>query len=89
MGCNREGASLWFHLGFWENYAGRGKRKWRLPEFIKRKRWNSKYFWQDTFLTHWNRFLGCKIFGHRNVKSIDDDNGLRKDFCFNCYKDIS
>lgn len=89
MGTNRENASLWFYLGFWENYAGKDKRKWRLPEFIKRKRWNSEYFWQDTLLTYWNRFLGCKLMGHRDVQNIDDDNGKRKDFCFNCYKKVS
>jgi len=88
MGCARETFSLWFYLGFWENYAGRGKRKWRFPEFIKYKKWRGRWFVQDTFLTYWNRFLGCKLTEHK-ITVINDDNDVKRNFCFKCYRDVS
>ena len=87
MSAQRENCSLWFYYGFWKNYAGEGKNKWRFPEFIKRKKWKNSYFWQDTFLTYWNRFLGCKIFGHKKVQRVDD-NDVVYFFCFNCHQKV-
>ena len=88
MGAQRENYSLWFYLGFCKNYAGEGKSKWRFPGFIKQKKWRNSYFWQDTFLTYWNRFLGCKIFGHKKVQRVDDDNDVVYFFCFKCYSRV-
>jgi uncharacterized membrane protein len=39
----------------------------KIKEFFKRKMWKNEYFWQDTFLTFFNRLIGCKIFGHRKI----------------------
>jgi len=65
--AQRQCASLWFYLGFWKNYAGSGKNKWRFPEFFEEKVWRREYFIQDTFLTYWNRLIGCKLFGNLTV----------------------
>jgi hypothetical protein len=83
---SRQGASLWFYLGFWKNYAGKGTNKWRLPEFFKEKIWRSPYFRKDTFWTPLNKLIGCKILGHRNVKFLNEDNNYIQEFayCFDC-----
>jgi hypothetical protein len=84
----RETASLWFWLGFVKNYAGKGRSKWRFPGFIKFKKYKGGYFWQDTLFTYWNRFLGCKLRGHRKVGFTYDSKDNKYRFCFNCYKRI-
>jgi len=88
--AQRQCASLWYYLGFWKNYAGKGKNKWRFPDFLKEKIWNSEYFIQDTFLTYWNRFIGCKLFGHGVIMFVND-MGSTEDhaFCFSCYQKVS
>lgn len=87
MGCGREGASIWFALGFRKKYAGRGKRKWRFPDFIKRKRYKSEYFWHDSFGKYWNRLIGCR-FGHRNAQWIEGNCDEEVLHCFACEKRI-
>jgi len=88
MGACREGANLWFYLGFWKNGGGTGKNKWRFPEFIKTKRWRSEYFWQDTFLIYFNRLVGCRLFGHRKIHTTDEYRMNDTFFCFNCYRKL-
>jgi hypothetical protein len=56
--------------------------------FVRGKKWRSGYLWQDSFLTHFNRLLGCSLFGHREVKKLVGDNMKKGDFCFNCYRDV-
>lgn len=87
MGACREGMSLWFWFGFISNYCGKGKRKWRFPEFVKRRLWRSAYFWQDTFFTPLNRLAGCRLFGHRKI-GYDIENGEKEKICFNCYRNF-
>lgn len=86
----RQCASLWFYLGFWKNYAGKGKNKWRFPDFFKHKVWKNEYFMKDTFYTPWNKFLGCKLFGHRKIKFLWDDCGDgRYAYCFSCCRKVN
>ena len=44
----------------------------------------------DEYLTqvYWNRFLGCKLTKHK-VTIINDDNDVKRNFCFKCYRDVS
>ncbi len=79
--AGRQVMSLWFWLGFWQNYAGKGKRKWRFPEFIKQKKYKSQYFMHDSFGKYYYRFLICPFRGHKNKQYIPDD-GYK--YCFDC-----
>lgn len=86
MGRSRQTANLWWYLfGFYTHYK---PWRWRFPEFIKSKLWTSSYFWQDSFLTHWNRMLGCKLTKHK-TQIIYDDNDVKREFCFKCYRNVS
>lgn len=77
MGACREGASIWFALKKWNNgYLG-------IVQFVKRKRWRSPYFWHDSFGMYWNRLIGCKLHGHKNIRNIGDC-GKVKYHCFGC-----
>jgi len=76
MRACREGSNIWFWL-FKQNKQYR--RSFR--NLIK-----SKYFWQDSFLTHINRFIGCKLFGHKITKLLDDNKHIN--FCFKCYSEV-
>jgi hypothetical protein len=61
----------------------------KIKEFFKRKMWKNEYFWQDTFLTFFNRLIGCKIFGHRKIHFVEDENDKPVVYCFNCYRKIA
>ena len=65
----RENQNIWWYLFKY--------KKLRL-DLLK-----GSYFWQDSFVTYWNKFLGCRLTGH-NVKL----NGDNKPFCFKCYKEM-
>lgn len=66
----RETANLWFWLF----------KKKRLPLRIIK----SRFFIQDTILTHWHRFWGC----NHKTKLLIGDNMTEYDFCFKCYRQI-
>jgi hypothetical protein len=77
--------SLWFYLGFWKNYAGKGIAVWRFPDFIKEKIWKNEYFLIDTFITPFFKLIGCKIVGHK-IKLRDSCDGHGPGFfCTRCY----
>ncbi len=78
MGACREGASIWFWL--WRGRKFKS-RSWR-------RIFQSPYFWQDSFLTPFNRLIGCKLFGHRNVRDISDPGQPKEWHCFSCYRTI-
>jgi hypothetical protein len=50
---------------------------------------SSEYFWHDTLGRYWYRLVGCRIFGHREVRDITDfdDDGPRL-HCFHCEQNI-
>ena len=43
---------------------------------------------QDSFLTHWNRLIGCRI-TKCNLRTIDSHNGVTHQFCFKCYREVT
>lgn len=92
MGCGREGASIWFALGFRKEYNRpeiNGRRAWRFPDFIKRKRYKSEYFWHDSFGKYWNRLIGCRL-GHKKPQWIEGNSGYDDEVlhCFACERNI-
>jgi len=93
--AQRINASLWSYLGFYKAYENKDGNphlvkdcRWKFPSFIKQKLWKSNYFWQDTLYTPFNRLIGCKLFGHRDVKLISYYIADDTYFCFNCYRII-
>ena len=83
MGAGREGKNIWWWLFTrWGNYAGRGKR-WRGRDVFRRKWWRSPYIWHDSVGKFWNRWIGCKVLGHRKVSNVSDDDRIEL-HCFNC-----
>ena len=56
--------------------------------FMRRKPWKSGYFWQDSFWKYWNKLIGCKIHGHKNITHFKEGEGCTKNeahwYCFNC-----
>ena len=48
--------------------------------------WRTRYFWQDTFLTRFHRWIWCS---HKTAEYINDPNEPKKYFCFNCYREIT
>jgi hypothetical protein len=71
----RETHSLWFWL----------KHHRKVPIRIIR----GEYFWHDSFGKYWNRFLGCRLRGHKLRQWIDVDNGKKQLYCFACGKYLS
>ena len=58
-----------------------------IKKVIERRLWRSSYFWQDSFVTHWNRLVGCRLLGHRKVENVGftDEPELT---CFNCHRKL-
>jgi hypothetical protein len=76
----RQTANLWFYIA---------KRDIRNLKWAVR----SKYFWNDTFGCYLNRFLLCKLLGHRKVEWLSDGSCESKSnrpkwYCFNCQSEV-
>ncbi len=71
MSAQRETASIWLYLRW-----GR-----KMPGHL----WKSPYLFQDSFLTPFNRWIRCRLFGHTNVKDVSDCSDGSEITCFNCY----
>ena len=73
MGCSRENADMWQSIFKYK----------RLPE---KRLFKSQYFWGDSFGQYYYRWIGCKLFGHKNKKGIAYYNDNENDviYCFNC-----
>lgn len=71
MGGCRETANIWFYI----------KKGWfnKISKVIR-----SKYFWHDSFGKYFNRYIKCKITGHKNVSNISEDPRKVEMFCFDC-----
>ncbi len=78
MGCDRENANIWWHLFRSPRFF---KRKYRTP---LKKIVRSPYFWQDSFFTHWNRWIGCRK-QHKRLQNLGCGEGW---FCFACYRSV-
>ena len=81
MSASRETMSIWLYLNPFKRY-------WSLKSFFRRRLWAHPEFIQDSFLTPWNRLLGCTVFGHRGVKDVSDLNDGTEMVCFHCYRRI-
>ena len=75
MSANRETANIWFYLK-------RGTLKGVLRSF------RSTYLLHDSFGQYINRWFICPIFGHREIKEIEDDEGNKRKYCFACERFI-
>jgi len=64
-------------------------KHWRLPEFIRGRKWESHYFWRDTFLHYWDRWFVCPFRGHGKVDVVEDVRGKYRGFCFRCYQFVT
>ncbi len=78
MGASRETINIWFWI----------KKGWIFRKGEFRRIIKSSYFWQDSFLTYFNRIIGCKLFGHHKIHNVDNGNGERILFCFSCYRKV-
>lgn len=90
MSCNRENKSIWWRLfGFWRNYAGTGRSKWRGWELLSRRFWRHReYIWHDSVGRYWNRWVACPLIGHRNVQDVADCGEPKLMHCFKCEQDL-
>jgi hypothetical protein len=84
MSAAREGKNVWWYLfGFWSN------GKWRGRDLFTRRFWRHKeYILQDSFLTHWNRAVGCRVSGHAPLVNVSDPGEPHRMFCFKCYREV-
>jgi len=80
MGASRESANIWKCL---VNECCLLHIKKNIKKCIQ-----SPHFWQDSIFTYWNRWIGCRIFGHRKIQDVSDDTSNKEMFCFNCYRHI-
>jgi hypothetical protein len=79
MSACRETANIWFWM----------RKGWLFRRGELRRILRSNYFWQDSFLTQFNRLLGCRLFGHRAIKDISDPHQpVEELFCFSCYRHV-
>lgn len=77
MGACRENASLWQYIKYNKS----------LPSY----RWykaHKDYFWKDSFWQYYYKWIGCKLFGHKNKRAIPYYNDIDNDvvYCCNCRK---
>ncbi len=78
MGGSRETASLWFWLFEEGKHYKKYKRSFR-------KLVSSEYFWHDSFGCYINKYLTCKLFGHRNAQWLGEVHNNQEEFyCFSC-----
>jgi len=75
MGTCRELNDIWYYL----------KRGWWKP-FLRSFKGN--YFWHDSFGKYWNRIIGCRILGHRNIQNIADPGKPKQMYCFKCEREV-
>lgn len=84
----RETASIWFYL----RSSGRRFGYFYWLRFFKRRMWKHPYFWQDSVLVHFNRLMGCRILGHREVKYLPDGGCANNEavwYCFGCGREVN
>jgi hypothetical protein len=75
MGCSRENANIWWFL---RNH----------PTHIRLILFKNSYFWHDSFGVYWNRVIGCKLHGHKNVQNAADPGEVDKMYCFACQRKV-
>ncbi len=85
MGGCRENANIWSSLGFC-SYGG--KWHWRGKRLFTKSFWGSPYLLHDSFGAYFNRFIICKLLGHREVKDVSDPGEEKRMHCFKCEKHL-
>ena len=91
MTC-RENCSLWIWLKLNPKWLILGydkyTKKWGLPYIFKLIK--KPYFLHDTFGRYFNKYIKCKLFGHKNVKLIEKCIDNKKVYyCFDCEQEIN
>jgi len=81
---SRENMDLWRSLFY---YYPNGE--WMGKRIFTRRFWRNKYVWHDSFGKYWNRLLGCRLWGHRDVHNIEDPRYPAKWHCFNCERQVA
>lgn len=84
MGASRENMSLWNDLkkNNWKGF------RHKLKLLFKRKEtWSKEMIIKDSFITPFNKIIGCRMFGHKwstDKEMVDYD--LVNKYCWKCSK---
>lgn len=86
MGDSRETFNIWFDIKRRNWTRLKMSLKWLF--FVdKNNKWRREYVTKDSFITPFNKRIGCKIFGH---KWSTEEEGRKYDFdgiyCWKCNK---
>lgn len=75
MGTCRESANIWHTI-------------FKYKQWPSKYLFKSEYFWKDSFSQYYYKWIGCKLFGHKNKKAIAyyEDNEDDAVYCFDCRK---
>ena len=88
MSTCRQNMSIWRYI-FPRIVAGR--LRWRVSRLFNRNYWQSRHVWHDSFGRYWNRLIGCRIRGHKNIRYLSD-GGCSNDrpiyYCFACERQV-
>lgn len=83
MGNFRENVDIWTSLSM--KYPNGDWMGWRV---FKRTFWRNPYLTHDSFGKYWNRLVGCRLAGHRNIQNVADPGEPKQMHCFNCERRI-
>lgn len=95
MGASRETLNVWWYLfGFYENYGGSGKKKWRGYTLFHRYFWRGRFWgkdcsiWHDSVGGYWNKWVTCRLHGHVHTTEIPEEDRRysegKDSYCFTC-----
>lgn len=92
MGGCRQTYSLWFFIKKvfrpYSKYYGR----WKSFKDLCKMDVSNSYFWHDSFGKFINKFILCKLIGHRHVQWLSDgscSSEKPKHYCFNCECEVN
>jgi hypothetical protein len=88
-GASRETKNIWWYLfSSWDNYAGKGKSRWRGWDLFHKRFWKSrKYIFHDSCGVFWNRWVKCELWGHKRVQDIGCGE-TPEWYCFDCHQKV-
>jgi len=85
MGCQaRENKNIWWYLFTYTNYGD--KKKWRGYKVFTKNWWRNEYVFHDSIGKFFNRYIICKINGHKELKKITicKESSKKISYCFAC-----
>ena len=95
MGGCRQTFSIWFYIKKVFKPYYKGYSRWKCFRELVRLCINKSrtyYFWHDSFGIYFNRFLVCRMVGHRNVTWLFDggcgSEDRPKHYCFSCGSEV-